>query len=302
MFSSAALRRSAIWSVFLGGFMGTLLTLPDSRAARLDVLRIGTSGTLNSEHEAKEKGALMSLKAFIKDETGLDNEIVREKNWQEMTEKLAKGEIQVGVYMGYEFAWAQEKHAKLKPLALAVNIYRYPVVYVVTRKDAKVEKLAGLQGQSISISSESSRLVRMFVDREAEAAGKKSDAFFTNVASPDSVEDALDDVVDGKVQAAAVDRAALEAFKRRKPGRFKQLKEVAQSQQMPPPVIAQYGDVLDAATLQKFERGLLNADKKEAGQTTLTLFHLTGFEKSPADFEKVLAECRKTYPPTSPAK
>ena len=39
-----------------------------------------------------------------------------------------------------------------------------------------------------------------------------------------------------------------------------------------------------------------------AGQTMLTLFKLTGFEPPPADFDKVLAETRKTYPPPASAK
>jgi ABC-type phosphate/phosphonate transport system substrate-binding protein len=302
MFSSSALRRSTFGCAFLGGFLGMLFTLPDSRAAKIDVLRIGTCGTISSDKEAKETGALMSLKAFVKDETGFANEVFRQKGWQELTDKLAKGELEIGVYQGYEFAWAQEKQPKLKPLALAVNVYRYPVVYVVTRKDGKAENVAAFQGQALAIPSEGARLVRLFVDHEAQAAGKTIDAFFSKVVSAETAEDALDDVVDGNVPAAAVDRAALEAFKRRKPGRFKQLKEVAHSQTMPPPVIAHYGDVLDAATLQRFENGLLGADKKEAGQTVLTLFHLTGFEKAPADFDKILAESRKTYPPPSPAK
>src|SRR5207244_6848780 len=54
--------------------------------------------------------------------------------------------------------------------------------------------------------------------------------FFPKITSPENTEDALDDVVDGVVQAAVVDRAGLEAYKRRKPGRFNRLKEVARSQ------------------------------------------------------------------------
>ena len=37
--------------------------------------------------------------------------------------------------------------------------------------------------------------------------------------------------------------------------------------------------------------------KKEKGETMLTLFHLTGFERPPEDFGKVLAQTRKDYPP-----
>src|SRR5262249_38992178 len=91
------------------------------------VLQIGPSESLTGAvNKDKEKGAMDSLKAFIKDETGLDNVIERSKDWREVTNKLVKGELHLGVYQGYEFAWAQSSQPGLKPLAVAVNVYRYP--------------------------------------------------------------------------------------------------------------------------------------------------------------------------------
>jgi ABC-type phosphate/phosphonate transport system substrate-binding protein len=266
---------------------------------KVDVLRIGTSGTLTAEGESKEKQSVESLKSFIKDETGLNNEILRQKNWRELADKMAKGQLQLGVFQGYEFAWAQAKHPRLQPLALAVNIYRYPVVYVVVNRDNSAKDFAGLQGQSLALPATAQRYVRLFVDRQSQAKGKTAKTFFSKVVSRDNAEDALDDVVDGVVQATAVDRATLEAFKQRKPGRFNRLRPVAHSQPLPPTVIAYYGTVLDQATRRRFLDGLLNAVNKEKGRTMLTLFRLTGFEKPPADFERVLAETRKAYPPAA---
>ena len=124
-----------------------------------------------------------------------------------------------------------------------------------------------------------------------------SKKFFSKIEEPENVEDALDDAVDGVVTAAVADRAALEAFKRRKPGRFAQLKELVHSPSLPPPLVAYYDTKLDKATLKRFEDGLLGANRKEKGQTILTLFHLSGFEEPGSDFGKVLAETRKTFPP-----
>ena len=104
-------------------------------------------------------------------------------------------------------------------------------------------------------------------------------------------------MVYGVVQAAAVDRASLLAYKRRKAGRFKQLREVAHSQPFPPTVIASCGKFLDESSRKRFRAGLLGAARKEKGRTMLTLFRLTGFEAVPVDFAKVLARTQKTYPP-----
>ena len=103
--------------------------------------------------------------------------------------------------------------------------------------------------------------------------------------------------VDKSVQATVVDRAALESYRQSKPGRFAQLKEIAKSQPFPPAVIASYDKVLDEKTLKRFRDSLLNAANNERGKTTLMLFRLTSFEAVPADFNKVLASTRKTYPP-----
>ncbi len=142
----------------------------------------------------------------------------------------------------------------------------------------------------------------MFVDREAKKAGKTLDTFFAKVTTPDNVEDALDDAVDGKINAVVADRAALEAFKRRKPGRFNKLHEIAHSQPIAPPLVAFYDSHLKETTLAKFRKGLIYASKNERGQTMLTLFHLTRFAPPPSDFARVLAATRKEFPHTSAAE
>jgi ABC-type phosphate/phosphonate transport system substrate-binding protein len=251
---------------------------------------------VNAETANKEKGAIQTLKAFIKDETGMDDEITRQSDWRELAEKMAKGELQIGVFQGFEFAWAAEKNPGLKPLALAVNVYRYPVAYVVAKRDSSARDFAGLKGQSIVVPSTGQRFLDLFIKRQAEAKGEDLKSFFAKVASRDNVEDALDDVVDGTVQAAVIDRAALEGYKQRKPGRFRQLKEVAHSQPFPPALVAYCDHKLDDATLRRFKDGLLNAANKERGATMLTLFRLTGFEPVPEDFGRVLAQTREAYP------
>jgi ABC-type phosphate/phosphonate transport system substrate-binding protein len=287
--------------VLMLALTGAGLAVP-AEQGEIDVLRIGTSGTLSEEISGpKEKSAMETLKRFIKDETGLDNEILRQKDWRELTDKLAKGQMQLGVYQGYEFAWAQEKNPDLKPLALAVNVELYPIVYVVTQKTSKAKDFAGLQGQTLALPATGQRYLQLFTEHECQAGGKTPEKFFSKITHPDNIEDAIDDVVDGVVSAAVADKSSLEGFKRRKPARFAKLKEVAKSQRLPPVTIAYYGKLVDDATLSRLKDGLRGASKKEQGETVLTLFRLTGFQLPPDDFGKILAETRKTFPPP-PAK
>jgi ABC-type phosphate/phosphonate transport system substrate-binding protein len=301
MVSVATPSRKRRWAAV--GAVGTLAavlalasTTAGARQAKIDVLHIGSSGSLASEKDNKEKAALESLRDFIKEETGFTNDITKQKDWVELADKMTKGQLHIGVFQGYEFAWAKEKHPKLAALALAVNIQRYPVVYVVTKKDNKAKDFAGLAGQTLAIPATGQGYLRLYAERQAEKAGKKLETYFAKVTAPETVEDALEEVLGDKIQAAVVARSGLEAYKQRKPGRFKQLKPVAHSEPFPSTVVAYYGTVLDEATRQRFRRGLLDAHKKEKGQMMLTLFKLSGFEPVPADFEKVLTQTRKTYP------
>jgi ABC-type phosphate/phosphonate transport system substrate-binding protein len=293
---SGAQYRFTLCALGLTAFASISLALAEAAPAKIDVLHVGTSGTLTGEHSSREKGALESLKSFIKEVTELDNDITRQKDWRELTDKMAKGQLHIGVFQGYEFAWAQKEHPELKPLALAINLYRYPVVYVVTAKDNKATDFAGLQGQTVSLPDTGQPYLQLFAAREAKAQNKDLKEFFSKITAEQSVEDSLDNVVDGTVQAAVVDRAALEAYKQRKPGRFNKLKEVAKSKPFPPVIIAFYDKVLDDNTLKRFRDGLEGAGKTERGRTMMNLFHLTAFESAPDDFANVLAETLKEYP------
>jgi len=270
-------------------------------AKKIDLLRIGTSGSLAlNTSGTKEETAIDTLKSFIKSETGFENEIITEKDYKVLAQKVAKAELELGVFQGYEFAWAQEKQPKLQPLAVAVNVYPYRYAYVVVLKENKATDFAGLRGTALALPSGQGHL-RLFVERQSQAQGKPLEGFLSKITTPETTEDAVDDVVDGVVQAAVVDRVGLEAYKRRKPGRFARLKVAARSEAMLPPLVAYYDGIVDDATLQRFKEGLLNANRKEKGTQLLTLFKLTGFEAPPKDFEKVKAEMRKAYPPPNDA-
>lgn len=288
----------ALLSLLAGSIAAALAQPPAAQ-----VLRVGTTPDISlGAGRGKEQGALDSLKQFIRDETGLDNEIVKTKSWEDLAGQMANKQLPVGVFQGYEFAWASGKYSQIQPLALAVNGSPYVTAYVVARKDNQAATFAQLQGQSFAEPPESRGFPWFFVERQCQALGKSPATFFSKITTPANVEDALDDVVDGVVQGTAVDRAGLEAFRRRKPARFAQLKEVLHSPPAPPPVVAYAEGALDKNTLDRFRTGLLRANQQERGRTLLTVFHLTGFEPPPADFAKVLAQTRAAYPPAPPGK
>jgi ABC-type phosphate/phosphonate transport system substrate-binding protein len=269
----------------------------NGQQARHEVLQIGSSSSWLTGKKDQEKGALVTLKAFIKDETGLENEIETHNGWRQLAARLAQGQLHIGVFQGFEFAWATEQDPRLKTLIIAINIYRYPVAYVLVNRNNPARDFAALKGQTLSIPAVGQGILQLFVEQQCQRAGSNLKGFFSKITEPENVEDALDDVVDGVSQATVVDRAALEAFKSRKPARYSKLWPAAQSQPFPPPVLAYYDGQLDEATRLRFKQGMLNGLQKEHGQTLLTLCHFTRVEAVPADFEQVLSATRKAYPP-----
>jgi ABC-type phosphate/phosphonate transport system substrate-binding protein len=288
---------------FFPGRAGLVLTLllPLAPAAhgqsRVNVLHIGATGTLTGRADSPmERAGVDTLRVFIKEETGFDSEIAGQLKWDDLAARLAKRQVHVAVFQGFEFAWAKKRDPELKALALAVNRDRYPVAIVLTRRISAVKDFAGLRGRSLSLTVTSLGFLRLFIDRQCTDQGKGTAAFFSKIASADNFEDALDDVVDGLADATVVDRVALAAYEQRKPGRYQKLVEVARSEPFPPLVVAYYASALDEGTLNQFRDGLLGATDKDKGKRLLNLSKLTAFEPIPSDFARVLAETRKAFP------
>jgi ABC-type phosphate/phosphonate transport system substrate-binding protein len=261
-------------------------------------LRIGATPSINTGGgEKKEKLAAELLEKFIREETRMNNEISTLKDWRELAEKLAKGNLDLGVFQGYEFVWARDEHAGIKPLMLAVNVHRYAVVHVVVGKDCAAMQFADLKNQPLTLSSNSIGSVRKFVERKSSAHGDSPDQFFARIAVPATVEEALDDVAAGNAIATVVENAALEAYRRRKPGRAAKLRILESTDAVLPGIIAYGEGKLDRTALKQFRDGLVGAHAKERGKTLLTLFRLTGFDLPPDDFEKAVESTRKVFPP-----
>jgi ABC-type phosphate/phosphonate transport system substrate-binding protein len=114
-------------------------------------------------------------------------------------------------------------------------------------------------------------------------------------------EASLDDLADGGVQAVVLDREALNCYKQRKPGRFGKLKELQKSEVFPDSVVVYRSGVFDQAALDHFREGLEKADSTALGRQLLLLWQMTAFQEVPADYERLLADIAKAYPPPKSA-
>jgi hypothetical protein len=114
-----------VCSRIAAAFVALLLVAGPGRAdtPKIPVLHIGTTETLVEENvpEDSDETAVEAIyRQFIQAETGFGSDIVALENHEVLAERLASGKLQLGFFMGYEFAWAQVRHPQLKVLVVGV--------------------------------------------------------------------------------------------------------------------------------------------------------------------------------------
>lgn len=234
---------------------------------------------------------------LIQAQTGLGGELSVSENPFDMAQRLARDQVQIGVFDGIEFAWVRETQPQLKPLAISVNHQKVLKACVVVRARPGTD-LNGLKGKIVAIPACTRQHCRLFLDRLCKAhAHTGAEGFFSKVVRPATAEEMLDDLVDGQVDVAVLDNIALECFKRSKPGRYQQLQVFKQSEDFPASVVVYRQDRFDSNTLEKFKEGLVTAHQSAVGKHLLTMWKLTAFEPVPRDYEKTLASIAQAYPP-----
>lgn len=206
---------------------------------------------------------------------------------------LEAGQWHLAVFPGVEFAWAQASYPKLQPLMVAT--YKTPNLHalLMAKKTSSAAGFGDLKGKPVAI-LQSRQHCRLFAHKGAQ--GSPAD-FFGNITKTDSVEEALDDVLLGKVEAAIVDTSTLKIYEEIHPGRFAHLKELVRLEQFPSSVIAYYQGNLSEGMLTKWKDGMLKANRSDKGREVMGNFRITTFEPVPANYQETVASVLKAYPP-----
>jgi ABC-type phosphate/phosphonate transport system substrate-binding protein len=230
---------------------------------------------------------------------GLPVEAMLVANATTVADRLDRGEAQLGVFQGFEFAWAKVKHPDLQPLVVAVPYHEIRVCLVV-RADSRAESLADLRSDKVAIPAGTRDYVRLFLDklRSAEPANSHQ----VEIVKPADADDALEDVIDGKLSGALVTHASLASFQDLKPGRYSRLKVLARSETFPFAVVAYKKGAVDPSLLKRCCDGLSGAEKDGRACVPLRLMRLKGFAPVPTDYSERLDDILRAYPPPNDGK
>jgi len=271
---------------------------PAAEDTALPSIKIGLVNSLfRDTPESLFQLMMRPLKQLMETQTGFTGTLSAGGDPCRLAGQLQDDKFQLAVFHGVEFAWVRQKYPNLKPLVIAVRDGRPMYAHLVVASDSKAAGVGDLRGQTLAMSRECREHCRMFLDKRCPTCGQCSTALFCKITTPCDSEDSLDDVVDGVVQAAVVDGCSLEKYKKAKPDRFVKLKSILSSEPFPPAVVAYKPGVLSDDALHRFRDGMITANQNPKGKQLLNMCRLTCFEQVPADYEQMLLDIAKAYPP-----
>jgi ABC-type phosphate/phosphonate transport system substrate-binding protein len=239
--------------------------------------------------------------SLVEAQTGLKNDLVLVSSPDDMRQQLNEGQLQFGVFHGFEFAWMKQKEPNLKPIMVAAPVHRPLKAYVVVAEKNGVRGMGDLRGKRFALPNGTREHARIFLDRRCQHEGCQPTKFFDAITNPNNAETALHEVYDNKVQAVVVDSGALQCFADRYPARYKKLRIAFESQPFPLSVVAVREGAMTPNEIAKFQDGMLKANSNIAGRHLMGLMQMTGFEHVPPDYNQQLAEVVKLYPPPTDA-
>jgi ABC-type phosphate/phosphonate transport system substrate-binding protein len=275
----------------------TSLAVAQKKIAEGPSVRIGLMKSLFRDAPDSLRQVLMEpFRTLTESQTGIKSELETAATAYELGQKLNENKIQLGVFNGIEFGWAQQDFPRLKPLLIGVNKHRELFAHLVVVKDSKLKDFAELQNQTVALPRWSRHHCHLFFEHCQQEARRQHQDFKTHVATPKGTEAALDDLVRGKVQACVADGVALESYQREKPGSYEKLKTLKKSEAFPSAVVAYLPGVLAEETLARFRAGMKRANETSVGRQLLATSRLTGFENVPAEYHKMVTEIVKLYP------
>lgn len=260
-------------------------------------IRLGIADSLFRETPESLMLILMKpFKTLMEEQTGVDSTLSSGGDYQSLARAIAEDRVQVGVFHGFEFAWAKEKFPELEAVLIAVNGEPYARAHLVVRKDFHGAGVGDLKGQRLALPRLNTEHAQLYLERRCAGAGAAPRDFYAAITQAADTEDALDMVVEGKATATVVDHEMLASYQRSKQGRAASLKNLQSSEPFPCAVLAYKSGAMPKSLVSRFRTGMKVAHKTRRGREMLQMYRISRFEDVPDDFEESLTTIARAYP------
>jgi len=277
--------------------LGAGFFLPRAHAAEKRELELKMGmlqGMFRDVQPAMVQALSKPFRELVQKQTGFTGDVELCTGPMELVDKLREKKLHIGVFHGFEFAWAQQLTPDLLPLVITIPTGGKVQAMVVVNCESKCTKLADLGDEPVAIPRGAKAHAIAYFEK-ARAALPKGCAKPVNKLgmTPDEL---LGAVANGEQTAALVDIGAYEGYQTLQPGVFKMLKVLHQSESFPPAVVAYRKGALTEQEAHQIREGLSTANKTTSGKMMMMLWNLKGFEVPPTDYQQRLDAILKAYP------
>ena len=292
--------------VLLAGAAVGLLQIPplmaaDPMAGSVPPVRIGVAESLGRTDPQLMMALMPPFCSMARSCTGLESSVSDGGDAFQLAMRLSRGEFDLGIFQGIEFAWIHQQHADLLPLMTVLNGTPELRACLVVPTSRQTTALSDVLASSVAIPLQSLDHVYEFFSKLCRKQGLSPVSLLSHLVEPADAEEALDEVLEGTVAAAVVDELSLDCYRSRKPGRFQRLRIVQRSECFPATVIAYRAGGLNEETLRTFREGMCGAHRAASNRDLLTCLHISAFAAVAADYQQSLKEIVKVYPAPSGA-
>ncbi len=251
-------------------------------------------GMFRDVHPAMVQALSKPFRELVFKQTGFTGDVDLCPDAMNLIEKLKDKKLQIGVFHGHEFAWAQKKCPDLVPIVITIPPGGKAQSMIVVSQDSKAKTLADLTEDPVTLPRGAKAYSLLFLEKCRGGLGKTVAKPVTKIGM--TTEDLLNAVVLGEVAAALVDASTLDGYKTLQPGAFKQLKILQESEMFPPAVVAYRKGCITDDDATKLRKGLSAAHQNASGKLLMTLWNLKGLEEPPVDYQQKLDAILKAYP------
>jgi ABC-type phosphate/phosphonate transport system substrate-binding protein len=275
-----------------------LVILPDYPAPAAEPAGELRIGMLSGMFRDVPSGMVHSLAKPFRDlmtkQVGYDGDVEMVDDPLTLAEKMKDGKVQLGVFHGFEFAWAKQRCDDLVPLIVTRPPGGKVQAMVVVHRTCAAKGVSDLKSECVHIPRGAKAHSLAFLDKCR--IGLDSTTCKPTPKVNQTPEDVLNAVATGDATAALVDTSALEGYKALQPGGYKSLRILSESELFPAAVVCYRKGTLSEADVTRIRTGLATATKSSSGKMLMALWNLKGFEEPPADYQNSLDTILKSYP------
>lgn len=284
----------AVWVGVTGSRAGAADPPPAPAPAAAPELKIGLARPMFRDvPPAMVNAAAKPFQTMIQDKAGVKGSVEVVDDYTILVDRMRAGKLDICVLHGFEYAWVKDTPGLAAMCVTLPNAGKVQVCLVVNA-DSKAKEAKDLEGECVLVPRGTKGYCHMFLDhlREKCPAGCCSPAKAGDLTATE----AMGKVAIGEARAALVDLAALQSLQRELPGCFKQLKVLEQSAELPSAVVVYRKEALDAATVGRIRKGLIDCVKTPIGKTFALFWQLRGFDEVTPAYNKLVDEMLKAYP------